>query len=65
MHFLIRVDVNADVRPVGNSSQNTTLTAAVTKTATTITVASTTGFPTTWNDRCRRYYCNRFLWSNI
>ena len=43
--FFDRVDVNADVRPVGNSSQNTTLTAAVTKTATTITVASTTGFP--------------------
>ena len=45
--FFDKVDVNADVRPVGNSAQNTTLTAAVTKTATTITVSSTTGFPTT------------------
>ncbi len=44
--FFDRVDVNADVKPVGGSAQNTTLGSAVTKTATTITVASTTGFPT-------------------
>ena len=45
--FFDRVDVNADVKPVAGSTNNTTLTGAVTKTATTITVASTTGFPTT------------------
>ena len=44
--FFDKVDINADVRPVGNSAQNTTLSSAVTKTATTISVASTTGFPT-------------------
>jgi len=45
--FFDRVDVNADVKPVAGSTNNTTLSTAVTKTATTITVASTTGFPTT------------------
>ena len=45
--FFDRVDVNPEVRPVSSSAQNTTLTNAVTKIATSITVASTTGFPTT------------------
>ena len=45
--FFDRVDINADVKPVAGSTQNTTLGAAVTKIATTITVGSTTGFPST------------------
>ena len=45
--FFDKVDVNADTKPVQTSASNTTLTSGVTKTATTITVASTTGFPTT------------------
>ena len=46
--FFDRVDVNAQVKPVaGGSASNTTLNGALTKTATTVTVASTTGFPTT------------------
>ena len=45
--FFDRVDVNVNVKPTGGSTQSTTLNGALTKTATTITVASTTGFPTT------------------
>ena len=45
--FFDRVDVNAEVKPRLTSSINTTLNGAITKTATTITVVSTTGFPTT------------------
>ena len=45
--FFDRVDVNAQVKPTGGSASNTTLNGALTKTATTVTVASTTGFPTT------------------
>ena len=45
--FFDKVDVNADTKPTSASASNTTLTNAVTKIATTITVASTTGFPTT------------------
>ena len=45
--FFDRVDVNAQVKPVSGSASNTTLNGALTKTATTVTVASTTGFPTT------------------
>ena len=46
--FFDRIDVNAEVKPVSTSAQNTTLSGALTKTdATTITVVSTTGFPTT------------------
>ena len=45
--FFDRIDVNAEVKPTGSSSVNTLLNGAITKTATTITVDSTTGFPTT------------------
>ena len=45
--FFDRIDVNAEVKPTGSSSVNTLLNGALTKTATTITVDSTTGFPTT------------------
>ena len=45
--FFDKVDVNADTKPVQTSASNTTLTNAVTKIATSITVVSTTGFPTT------------------
>ena len=45
--FFDRVDVNADVKPIGTSTSNTTLSSAVTKTATSISVEATTGFPTT------------------
>ena len=45
--FFDRVDVNADVKPVGGSASNTTLNGNLVKTATTVPVASTTGFPTT------------------
>ena len=45
--FFDRVDVNAQVKPTGGSASNTTLNGGLTKTVTTVTVASTTGFPTT------------------
>ena len=45
--FFDRVDVNAEVKPILTSANSTTLNGALTKTATTVTVASTTGFPTT------------------
>jgi len=45
--FFDKTDVNADVKPIGTSTSNTTLSGAVTKTDTSITVVSTTGFPTT------------------
>ena len=41
--FFDKVDVNADVKPTGGSTNNTTLNGALSKTATTVTVASTTG----------------------
>ena len=40
-------DVNAYVKPTGDSAQSTQLNGALAKTVTTITVDSTTGFPTT------------------
>ena len=40
-------DMNAHVKPTGDSAQSTQLNGALTKTATTVTVDSTTGFPTT------------------
>jgi hypothetical protein len=43
--FFDRVDVNADVKPVGTSSVSTALGQSVGKTDTTITVTSTVGFP--------------------
>ena len=45
--FFDRVDVNAECKPILTSANSTTLNGALTKTATTVTVASTTGFPTT------------------
>ena len=45
--FFDRIDVNAEVKPVGSSGQDTLLNGALTKTATTVTVDSTTGFPST------------------
>jgi len=45
--FFDRVDVNAECKPILTSANSTTLNGALTKTDTTITVASTTGFPTT------------------
>ena len=45
--FFDKVDVNADVKPVGTNAANTTLSQALTKTDTTVTVVSTSGFPTT------------------
>ena len=45
--FFDKVDVNADVKPIGTNAANTTLSQALTKTDTTVTVTSTTGFPTT------------------
>ena len=47
--FFDRVDINAEVKPTLTNAVNTTLNGALTKTATTITVAAngTVGFPTT------------------
>ena len=45
--FFDRVDVNAEVKPTLTSAENTTLNGALTKTATTVTVVTTTGFPAT------------------
>jgi len=45
--FFDRVDVNNECKPILTSANSTTLNGALTKTATTVTVASTTGFPTT------------------
>ena len=45
--FFDKVDVNADVKPVGTNAANTALSQALTKTDTTVTVTSTSGFPTT------------------
>ena len=45
--FFDRVDVNAEVKPRLTSAVNTLLNGALTKTATTVTVDSTTGFPST------------------
>ena len=45
--FFDRVDVNAEVKPRLTSSTNTLLNGALTKIATTVTVDSTTGFPST------------------
>ena len=45
--FFDKVDVNADVKPIGTNAANTTLSQALTKTDTTVTVVSTSGFPTT------------------
>jgi hypothetical protein len=45
--FFDKVDINADVKPIGTNAANTTLSQALTKTVTTVTVVSTTGFPTT------------------
>ena len=45
--FFDKVDVNADTKPIGTNAANTTLSQALTKTDTTITVVSTSGFPTT------------------
>ena len=45
--FFDKVDVNAEVKPTLTSATNTLLNGALTKTATTVTVDSTTGFPNT------------------
>ena len=45
--FFDGVDVNADVKPIGNSSSDTTISSPFAKADTTLTVNSTTGFPTT------------------
>ena len=45
--FFDKVDINSDVKPIGTNASNTTLTQALTKIDTTVTVTSTTGFPTT------------------
>ena len=45
--FFDRVDVNSNVKPIGTNAANTTLSQALTKIDTTVTVTSTTGFPTT------------------
>ena len=45
--FFDGVDVNADCKPILGSATNTTLTANLAKADTTVTVASTTGFPST------------------
>ena len=45
--FFDRVDVNAECKPILTSANSTTLNGALTKTATTVTVTSTTGFPAT------------------
>ena len=45
--FFDKVDVNSNTKPTGATAQSTTLTANLAKADTTITVASTTGFPTT------------------
>ena len=45
--FFDKVDVNANVKPTGTTSNSTTLSSNLPKADTTVTVASTAGFPTT------------------
>ena len=45
--FFDGVDVNADVKPIGNSSSDTVISSPFAKADTTLSVSSTTGFPDT------------------
>jgi len=45
--FFDGVDVNADIKPIGDSASDTTLTSNLAKADTTVNVTSTTGFPST------------------
>ena len=63
--FFDKVDVNAEVKPTLTSATNTLLNGALTKTATTVTVDSTTGFPNTGTIGVGSVEYYRYFWSDF